>query len=115
MAGFAQLELRHNTLDLLGYRADVVWPGSIRQFILGTRAAWYFNVLGLLFYTDDLRLATETILALEAIIIYEFSVYAQRLGTLRQLRYARLLALTGESADESRLESMPAVGALLGF
>src|SRR5262249_48753110 len=43
--GYAQMTTRL-VLAPFGYRPDATWPEAPREFFLGSRLSWYFNVLG---------------------------------------------------------------------
>src|SRR5690606_25143589 len=100
----------------LGYLPDTSWhvlPHAIYPFGVPTI---FFNVAGVLFYTDVVDLA-EDFVAIRSISAVWGLLNSSRLAFTVEVALGRILGLSANAraADQARLQSGWASGLLLGF
>src|SRR5262249_18627439 len=102
--GYAQMTTRL-VLAPFGYRPDATWPEAPREFFLGSRLSWYFNVFGIVFYTDEIETAKEILAVPVLVALLEIAksplLFRSILGAIER---AYTLAIAGQSASQARIE-----------
>jgi len=100
----------------LGYSRGTTWPAGGRQSNVGPIPIVYFNVQGVIFYTDVIDnvddVISVTTFALARQFILKNSALTTRAVTASLARIPGLVA-TGKAADSARLQQMFGISVLL--
>jgi RHS repeat-associated protein len=119
-AGIAQLAIYEAALSIVDYRAEYEWVPSSNKLRIGGRPSVFFNVLGVVFYTDIKEIAQDAYLLLlisRLKDIRDLSILLKRAHDVLSLtdEFAPIRGLVALDAEESIKEEEADTGVALEF